>query len=181
MNERILIAGFGGQGALTAGQLIASLYLNRGVNVTWMPSYGAEMRGGTANCSVIASDGVIGSPIVSANAGIVMALNSPSLDKFEPVAAPGGTVILNTSIVTRGLKRGDVKSIKIDASNIAVNELKNIKVANMVMLGAYLTLHPEFTDDEIERVLNDRFGAKAAALIPLNMKAIASGKANAAR
>ena len=174
MNERIIIAGFGGQGALTVGQIIANLYLARGLNVTWMPSYGAEMRGGTANCSVIISDQMIGSPIVSTNADIVMALNTPSLDKFEPIAKPEATVIVNSSIITRDLTRGDVKCIKADATNIAV-EMGNIRVANMVMLGAYLTLHPYFTDAEIEAVLSSRFSRRE--LVELNIKAIAMGKA----
>jgi len=175
MTERIIIAGFGGQGVLTVGQIIATLHLNRGLNVTWMPSYGAEMRGGTANCSVIVSDSMIGSPIVSTNADIVMALNSPSLDKFESIAAAGATVILNTSIIQRELNRTDVSAIKVDATNIAV-EMGNLRIANMVMMGAYLSLHADFTDDEVSRVLTDRFGSKGAGLVPLNMEAIRRGK-----
>jgi 2-oxoglutarate ferredoxin oxidoreductase subunit gamma len=119
---------------------------------------------------------MIGSPIVSTKADVVMALNSPSLDKFEPVASPGAAVILNTSIITRLLNRADVTAMSVDATNIAV-EMGNLKIANMVMMGAYLTLHPDFTEAEIERVLTDRFGAKGAGLIPLNMEAIKRGRA----
>ena len=174
MTERIVIAGFGGQGALTMGYVIAALYLNRGMNVTWMPSYGAEMRGGTANCSVIASDNVIGSPIVAKDADVIIAMNSPSLDKFEAMAAPGGHIITNTSIITREVARLDVKILKADATNIAV-ELKNPRVQNMVMLGAYLTLRPDFTDAEIKDALADRFG-KDSQLLPLNIEAVRRGK-----
>ena len=106
-------------------------------------------------------------------------MNGPSLDKFEPIAAAGGTIIANTSIITREVKRSDVKVIKIDATNISSNELHSLKVQNMVVLGAYLTLHPDFTDAEIERVLSDRFGARGASLLPLNMEAIKRGKAGA--
>ncbi|MDR1703953.1 MAG: 2-oxoacid:acceptor oxidoreductase family protein [Clostridiales bacterium] len=175
MTERVIISGFGGQGALTIGQIIAALHLSKGKNVTWMPSYGAEMRGGTANCSVIASDAVIGSPLITKNADVLILLNNPSVDKFLPAAAPGGSVIINTSIVSKEIDRSDINLIKIDATNISV-ELNNPKVQNMVMLGGYLRLHPEFTDAEIEGVLMDKFGQKAAKLLPLNMQAIERGK-----
>jgi 2-oxoglutarate ferredoxin oxidoreductase subunit gamma len=175
MTERIIISGFGGQGALTIGQIIASLHLSKGKNVTWMPSYGAEMRGGTANCSVITSDTVIGSPLITKNADVLILLNNPSVDKFVPAAAKGGALIINTSIVSREISRTDIKLIKIDATNIGV-ELKNSKVQNMVMLGGYLQLHPEFSDGDIEAVLSDKFGQKAAKLLPLNMQAIGRGK-----
>jgi 2-oxoglutarate ferredoxin oxidoreductase subunit gamma len=172
---KMIFSGFGGQGILTLGEIVATIAMQKGKHVTWMPSYGAEMRGGTANCSVIVSDSVIGSPIVSTNADIVIALNSPSLDKFEPIAAPGGTIIMNTSIIKREANRGDIKVLKVDASNIAVS-LGNIRVANMVALGAYLTIHPNFTDKEVEAVLLERFGERGASLIPMNMEAIKRGR-----
>ena len=173
MNERIVIAGFGGQGALTVGHVLAILYMNRGHNVTWMPSYGAEMRGGTCNCSVIVSDKVIGSPTVSKDATAVLAMNSPSLAKFEKAAAPGGRIIVNTSIIQADVARSDVDVLKADATNIA-NELGNPKVQNMVMLGAYLKNH-DFTDAEINQALADRFG-KDSKLLSVNMDAIKRGK-----
>lgn len=173
MTERILIAGFGGQGVLTVGHVIALLYMNRGHNVTWMPSYGAEMRGGTANCSVIVSDKVIGSPTVSKNASVIMAMTSPALDKFEAVAAPGGRVIVNTSIINRELKRDDVTVLKTDATNVAV-ELGSLRVQNMVMLGAYLK-NCDFTDGELKQALGDRFGQNEK-LVELNMAAIKRGR-----
>lgn len=173
--ERVIISGFGGQGALTIGQIIASLHMARGLNVTWMPSYGAEMRGGTANCAVIASDEVIGSPLVTKNADVLIALNNPSVDKFLPTVAPGGTVIINTSIVSRDIERNDINVIKIDATNISA-KLNNLKVQNMVMLGGYLKLHEDFSDDEIKQVLSDKFGAKGEKLLPLNLEAINKGK-----
>ena len=174
--ERIIVSGFGGQGALTIGQVIASLYLAKGFNVTWMPSYGAEMRGGTANCSVIISEETIGSPIITRNADVLIAFNGPSVDKFLPVVRQGGTVIVNTSIVNQKIDRPDVKVIGVDATNISV-ELDNIKVQNMVMFGGYLSLHPEFKEEEITATLRDKFGQKGEKLIPLNIAAIKRGMA----
>lgn len=174
--ERIIVSGFGGQGALTIGQIIALLHLSNDMNVTWIPSYGAEMRGGTANCSVIVSPDTIGSPLITKNADVVIALNNPSVDKFLPALREGGTLIINTSIVDRKIERSDVNVIGVDATNISV-KLNNPKVQNMVMLGGYLKIHTEFGTEQVENVLADRFGEKNRKLIPLNMEAIKMGMA----
>jgi len=171
---KILFSGFGGQGVLTLGQLIASIALNKGKKVTWMPSYGAEMRGGTANCSVIISDKMIGSPIASTNIDILCAMNGPSITKFLDKVRPGGLVFVNSSIVTDEIKRKDVEVLPIDASNIAV-KIGNLRVANMVMLAGFLLKTDHFTFEDVEEVLHQRFKARHANLIPLNIEAIKQG------
>ena len=171
---KILISGFGGQGVLTLGQLIAGIALNKGKEVTWMPSYGAEMRGGTANCSVILSDKLIGSPMVQNNIDILCAMNRPSVDKFLPRVKPGGLVFVNTSIVTDKIDRADVKVVEIDATNVAV-KAGSARVANMVMLAGFLKETDLFTLDDIVQVLEKRFADKGADLIPLNIEAIKLG------
>ena len=171
---KILISGFGGQGVLTLGQLIAGIALNKGKEVTWMPSYGAEMRGGTANCSVIISDKMIGSPIASSNIDILCAMNTPSIIKFLDKVRPGGHVFVNSSIVKEPVSRTDVKALPIDASNIAV-KLGNLRVANMVMLAAFLQKTDLFTFEDVEEVLNQRFGQRDPKLAALNVEAVRQG------
>ena len=171
---RILFSGFGGQGILTLGQLIASIALNKGKEVTWMPSYGAEMRGGTANCSVIISDKMIGSPIASTNIDILCAMNIPSIVKFLNNVKPGGHVYVNSSIVKEPVSRSDVDAMYIDASNIAV-KVGNLRVANMVMLAAFLQKTDLFSFEDVEEVLHQRFSAKYPHLIPLNIEAVKQG------
>jgi 2-oxoglutarate ferredoxin oxidoreductase subunit gamma len=174
MTKRIVISGFGGQGVLTLGNVIAEIGLNKGYNVTWMPSYGAEMRGGTANCSVILSDKIIGSPMVQNKIDILCAMNQPSVDKFLPKVQPGGLALINTSIVTEKVERDDVKIIDIDATNIAVG-VGSARVANMVMLAGFIKEAGLFTLEDVETVLVKRFGAKRPELIPLNIEAIKLG------
>jgi len=171
---KIIFSGFGGQGALTLGQIVANIAMNQERQVTWMPSYGAEMRGGTANCSVIISDKVIGSPIVMSNIDILCAMNGPSLDKFLPRVKPGGLVLINSSIITEEVARDDVTVISIDATNIAV-EVGNLKVQNMVMLAGFLKATELFTLDDIKQVLDYKFGVKNPKLIPLNIEAVEKG------
>jgi 2-oxoglutarate ferredoxin oxidoreductase subunit gamma len=136
MIEQVIMAGFGGQGVMSMGQLLAYSGMLEGKNVSWLPSYGPEMRGGTANCNVIVSDDEIGSPIVT-EATAVIAMNLPSLDKFEHSVMPGGTLIINSSLIERKCSRTDIDVFYIPANEIA-DELGNNRVANMVMLGAYL-------------------------------------------
>jgi len=174
MTKRIVISGFGGQGVLTLGNVIAEIGLNKGLNVTWMPSYGAEMRGGTANCSVILSDKIIGSPMVQNKIDILCAMNRPSVDKFLPKVQPGGLVLVNTSIVTDKVERDDVKIVEIDATNIAVG-VGSARVANMVMLAGFIKETDLFTLDDIIQVLEKRFAGKRPELIPLNIEAIKLG------
>lgn len=175
MMERLIFSGFGGQGLLTLGQMVANMGLNSGLNVTWMPSYGAEMRGGTANCSVIISDKLIGSPIVAKNITTLIAMNNPSLAKFIDKVAVGGNVIINTSMI-ENFESDKVNVVKVDATNIA-SSLGNIKVQNMLMLGAYIKVVNNFTINDVEVVLNNKFLSKknGEAIVKLNLEAVKAG------
>lgn len=135
-HEDIIISGFGGQGALFAGQLLAYAGLAEGLHVTWIPSYGPEMRGGTANCTVILSEDEIGAPIIR-HPSAAIALNLPSMDKYEPLIKPEGVLVVNTSLVPRPSERTDIRVISLPASDIAT-ELGNVRMANLVALGALL-------------------------------------------
>ena len=175
MTHRMVFSGFGGQGILVLGEIVATIAMNKGKEVTWMPSYGPEMRGGTANCSVIVSDKIIGSPIVQADIDILCAMNGASVDKFLPKVKPGGLVLVNSSLVTKKINRSDVDVLEIDATNIA-GRVGSLRVANMVMLAGFLKKTDLFTLDDITDVLKQRFaGARSQDLIPLNIKAIEFG------
>ena len=136
----LVIAGFGGQGVLFAGQLLAHAALDAGLQTTWMPSYGPEMRGGTANCTVVVADGPIGSPVVGRPQAVI-ALNLPSLDRYEPLVAPGGLLVVNTSLVDRAVARTDLDVVAIPGDDVAA-ELGHPKLTNVVLLGALLARHP---------------------------------------
>lgn len=136
MHSEIVLAGFGGQGVLLIGKLLAYAGMKGGREVTWMPAYGPEMRGGTCNCTVVISDKPIGSPITRLPNGLI-ALNLPSLDKFEDAVLPGGVIVVNTSLVTRMPRRTDIVTVAVAANEIAI-ECGSGKAANMVALGAYL-------------------------------------------
>ena len=160
---------------LVLGEIVATIAMHKGKQVTWMPSYGPEMRGGTANCSVIVSDRIIGSPIVQANIDILVAMNGASVDKFLPRVRPGGLVLVNSSIVTEKIPRQDVDVLEIDATNIA-GKVGSLRVANMVMLAGFLKKTELFTLEDITEVLQQRFaGARSQDLIPLNIRAIEFG------
>ena len=172
---KMIFSGFGGQGVLVLGEIVATIAMNKGKEVTWMPSYGPEMRGGTANCSVIVSDTIIGSPIVQSDIDILVAMNGASVDKFLPRVKPGGLVLVNSSIVTEKITRQDVDVVEIDATNIA-GKVGNLRVANMVMLSGFLKKTELFDLEDITEVLKQRFtGARSQDLIPLNIKAIEIG------
>jgi 2-oxoglutarate ferredoxin oxidoreductase subunit gamma len=173
MTTRMVFSGFGGQGVLTLGQMIATIAMNQDREVTWMPSYGPEMRGGTANCAVIVSDSSIGSPQVISNIDILCALNQPSVDKFLPMVKTDGLVIYNSSIVTGGISRQDVKSVAIDATNIA-SGMGDLRVQNMVMIAGFLKATTLFTMDEVVASLEQKFVGKAA-LVDTNREAISKG------
>ncbi|WP_069650823.1 2-oxoacid:acceptor oxidoreductase family protein [Caloranaerobacter ferrireducens] len=173
MEERVIMAGFGGQGVMSMGQLLTYAGMIEGKNVSWLPSYGPEMRGGTANCNVIVSDEPVGSPIVTeATAAIVM--NRPSLDKFESFIVKGGNLLINSSLIDKKAERDDINAYYIPANEIAV-ELGNSKVANMVMLGAYLELTKVVKVESVVEALKKVFGKTKAHLIPLNEKALEKG------
>lgn len=172
--ERMVIAGFGGQGVMLMGQLLAYAATNKDLNTIWFPSYGPETRGGTANCQVIISDGEIYSPVFSeCETAIVM--NGPSLDKFEDKVVPGGRIFVNSDLVSREVERTDVEVIKVPVNKIAL-ELGVAKVANMVMLGTYLEKAGNFADEDILKVLKKMFGEDKAHLIDVNASALAEGR-----
>jgi 2-oxoglutarate ferredoxin oxidoreductase subunit gamma len=173
MLEQIIVAGFGGQGVLSLGKMLAEAGMEEGKNVTWLPSYGPEMRGGTSNCHVILSDEWIGAPNIT-RADAVIAMNLPSLDKFEPYVAPGAHLFVNSSIIERKASREDIHVHYVPANDIA-ESLGTVKAANMVMLGAYLAISPVVKTETVVEQLKRMFGKSKAHLVPLNEKAIEAG------
>lgn len=137
MERSIIIAGFGGQGVILAGKILAQAGMDHGLEVTWLPSYGPEMRGGTANCTVVLSDEAVGSPIVD-EATALIAMNLPSLDKFEKLVADGGRIVVNRSLIERQVERPDVEASYVDINQIAREKVGNARTINMVALGAYV-------------------------------------------
>jgi 2-oxoglutarate ferredoxin oxidoreductase subunit gamma len=134
--QEIIFAGFGGQGILSMGKFLAYAGMDAGMNVSWLPSYGPEMRGGTANCSVIVTDGIVGSPVVTKPTSIVV-MNRPSLDKFEKTLKPGGLLIMDSDLVNRAPERTDIDIISIPSQAIA-EEIGTKTISNMVLLGAFV-------------------------------------------
>jgi 2-oxoglutarate ferredoxin oxidoreductase subunit gamma len=169
----VMIAGFGGQGVLVAGKLLAYAGMLEGKHVTWFPSYGAEIRGGTANCTVIISDEEIGSPVVR-NPSAMVIFNEASFKKFETRIKQGGQLFLNTSLVHATPSRSDISRIDIKANDIAEN-LGDIRIANMVMLGALLKKTGVVALDSVLAALEQVLSARRHSLIPLNEKALRRG------
>lgn len=174
LDEKIVCAGFGGQGVMLIGQLITYAGMIDGKQVSWLPSYGPEMRGGTANCSVMVSDGPIGSPVISNNATAAIIMNLPSLVKFESEVLPGGKLLINSSLIEKKAERTDVEVYYVPCNDIA-NELGNMKVANMVMLGAFLELTKLVEVESVIAALEKIFGEAKKNLIEINRTAIAKG------
>lgn len=173
--RRLILAGFGGQGVLLIGQMISYAAMFEDKKVTFLPSYGPEMRGGTANCTVVVSDEMICCPLVESMDTLV-AMNLPSLTKFEDMVEPGGTIFINSSLIECEPTRKDVTVYKVDASGIA-EDLGNIKVANMVMLGAIVNKTKVVTIDAIEKVMEKKvFTDRKAKLLPLNKTALMAWK-----
>ncbi|HRR49528.1 MAG TPA: 2-oxoacid:acceptor oxidoreductase family protein [Bacteroidales bacterium] len=173
MKEEIIIAGFGGQGVLSMGKILAYSGIMQGMQVTWMPSYGPEMRGGTANVTVILSDTKISSPLLS-KFDTAIILNQQSMDKFENSIKPGGMMIYDPNGIVRKPVRKDIKIYSIDAVEIS-NELGNSKAYNMVVLGAYLSKKPIVSMENIIKGLKKSLPERSHHLIPLNEKAIKVG------
>lgn len=173
MTERIIIAGFGGQGVMSLGQMIAYSGMTEDREVSWLPSYGPEMRGGTANCQVIVSDEPIAAPIISM-ADTVIAMNLPSLDKFESKVKPGGNLFINSSLIEKKAERDDINVHYIKANEIAL-EIGNDKVAGMVILGAYLKLTGVVKKETVIESLKKVLGKKKLDLIPINDEALKRG------
>lgn len=172
MQHEVVIAGFGGQGVMLAGRILAHAGMEEGLEVSWFPSYGPEMRGGTANCTVILSDRPVGSPVVEFPRALI-ALNLPSLDKFEPKVKAGGFVLVNSSLIPRPVRRTDVRVVYVPANDLA-NEVENPRGANMVALGAYVAVMGVPSWHRIEAVVREAFADKAA-LVQKNLAALKSG------
>ncbi|MGB9701661.1 MAG: 2-oxoacid:acceptor oxidoreductase family protein [Candidatus Kapaibacteriota bacterium] len=173
MTEEAIFAGFGGQGVLSMGMILAYAGMIENKEVCWMPSYGPEMRGGTANAITIISDSLISSPIIS-KFDTVVALNQPSVDKFESKIKPGGTIIYDSTNILNPPTRSDIKIYGVPGSETAV-KLKNIRVLNMVILGSFIaarkTVNPETIMEALKKVLPERYHH----LIPVNQKAFDEG------
>ncbi len=174
INEKVIIAGFGGQGVMLMGQLLSYAATEKDLNTLWFPSYGPETRGGTANCSITISENTVNSPVISTPDSIII-MNKPSLDKFQPKLKKGGNLFLNSTLVKDVKVRDDVNVYNIDANNIA-KELGNIKVANMVILGAYLAVTKVFTAEEVLDILKQKFTGAKASLISINKAALEAGR-----
>ena len=175
MKKEIIISGFGGQGGLAIGKNLVEAGMAEGLFVTWAPSYGPEMRGGTANCSVVLSDKPVGSPVFNHPTELI-ALNEPSLAKFEAGVLPGGTVFINSDVVTDKVSREDLNAIYVPCSKIA-EEVGNPKVGNMVMLGAYVAQTKILKPETIEHMIEEMFAGAKAKFIPLNIEAFRRGMA----
>ena len=171
--KEFLFSGFGGQGILFSGKFIANKGLIEDKNVSWLPSYGPEMRGGTASCSVIVSDDQVGSPIVS-NPDVLIAMNLPSLDKYEKTVKAGGIIVLDSSLIERKVERDDVKAVYVPATKLAGdNGIPTL--ANMIIVGRVLKEIGEYDEQAILTTLKKIISAKHADMLDFNRKAIKIG------
>ena len=174
MTHSYLIAGFGGQGLLFAGKFLAYKGLLENKEVSWLPSYGPEMRGGTASCSVIIGDEPVGSPIVE-HPDVLMVMNLPSLNRYEQAVQPGGTIFVDSTLVERKVKRSDVKAIYVPATRLAVeNDMTTL--ANMILTGKILEEMGEFDADGVQAALKKVVSAKHPEMFDLNLKALQIGR-----
>lgn len=174
MLQEMLFAGFGGQGVLSMGTLLAYAAMKEDKEISWMPSYGPEMRGGTANCMVNISDQVISSPIVT-EYDVVVALNLPSLHKFEPRVKKGGILLWESTNIKEPPSRDDLRVVPVQAVEIASNQLKNVKVMNMLILGVLIKLNQVVKKESLLMALKETLPERHHHLIPLNEKAIELG------
>lgn len=173
MYEGIFIAGFGGQGVILTGKLICLAAMRDGRFVSHIPSYGAEMRGGTANCSVVVTDEDLTSPVVTEPTGVII-MNKPSLDKFEPEVRKGGVIIVNSSLIDRKVKRGDVEVVEVPCNDVAA-ELGNNRIANMFALGAFIGATRCVSKQAVMEGLKHILPERHHHLLPLNEQAIDRG------
>ncbi len=173
MQNEVMFAGFGGQGILLSAKILAHAAMEEGFEVVWIPSYGPEMRGGTAYCTVVVSDRPIGSPIIK-NPGHLVAMNKPSLLKFAPVVKPGGVILINSSLVPDRSGRGDVNELSVPVTDIA-KELGSVKAANIVALSAFVAKSKIVPWESIKRCIHDEFKEKTK-FMELNMKATEEGR-----
>ena len=175
MTYETIMAGFGGQGLLFSGKVLAHAALLENKELSWLPSYGPEMRGGTCNCSVIVSSEPVGSPII-AHPNVLMVMNEPSLDKFEDTVAPGGTIFVDSSLIARKVRRTDVEGVYIPATKMAT-EMEAKSLANMIILGAIVEKLRCVDPGRIEEALRETISARKANLLDLNIKAVEAGRA----
>ncbi|HLP16346.1 MAG TPA: 2-oxoacid:acceptor oxidoreductase family protein [Bacteroidota bacterium] len=173
-SHECIFAGFGGQGVLSMGQILSYAAMIEQKEVSWMPAYGPEMRGGTANCIVIVSSGRISSPIVTTFDSAIL-LNQPSVDKFEHAVKPGGLLIYETSTVIKPPTRTDIEIVPLDAMEEA-RRLESKQVANVLLLGAFLTLRPVVQGEAVSRALKKVLPPHRQYLLPLNEKALVRGR-----
>jgi len=174
MTEEIIIAGFGGQGVLSMGKILAYSGVMQGQEVTWFPSYGPEMRGGTANVTVILSDNRISSPILH-EFDTAIILNQQSMDKFEKEVKPGGSLLYDPNGIVHPPTRKDINIYKIEGTKIAA-EMGNVKIFNMVVLGAFLKAKPVVGLESIRKGLEKSLPERHHKLIPMNLEAIEAGQ-----
>jgi 2-oxoglutarate ferredoxin oxidoreductase subunit gamma len=173
MHIEIILSGFGGQGIMFAGQILSYAAMDSGREVTWIPSYGPEMRGGTANCTVVIDDEEIGSPVVK-NPDAALVMNLPSLDKYEPMIKPGGALVINASMVDRSAVRTDITTLAIPCNEIA-EEIGNPRLVNMVAIGALLACLDVLTLADLEAALNNHMPGRHKHLLPKNVEALNRG------
>lgn len=172
MQSEIMFAGFGGQGILLIGKVLAHAAMEEGYEVAWIPSYGPEMRGGTAYCTVVISDRPIGSPIIK-NPQHLVAMNGPSLEKFACTVKPGGIIFVNSSLISFGADRGDIDELRVPVVEIA-KDLGSVKAANIVALAAFVARSDIVPIETLKNCIKEEFSKKPK-LIPLNMEAVKMG------
>lgn len=173
MDSNVLIAGFGGQGVLFIGQLFANACMKEGLNVTWFPAYGAEMRGGTVNCTVCMSDEEVACAFVDKPTNVI-ALNGPSFERFENQIKPGGIMVVNSSLVKAEPKRKDITYKFVPMTDIA-HSVGNQKMANIVSLGAFIKALPIVNKDSIISIMKQKLTGKKAEMLEGNIKALEQG------
>ena len=173
MTTQILIAGFGGQGVLFAGKFLAKKGMLEGRQLSWLPSYGPEMRGGTANCSVVLSDDPVGSPIVN-HPDVLIVMNLPSLDKYESAVVPGGTIFVDSTLIQRKVQRTDVRAVYIPATRLA-QQNGFATLANMILIGKVMKETGFVSYDGIEEAVHSVVSAKHEDLYEINLKAVQIG------
>jgi len=173
MQQEFVFSGFGGQGVLFVGQLLTYAGMDAGWEVTWIPSYGPEMRGGTANCTVVVSDEPIGSPIIR-NPTVAAVLNPESMDRYEPLVKPDGLLVVNSTLVRRPAVRDDITVLRVPANDLAA-ELGNVKMANVVLLGAVLGYRPIVSLGAVERVLDEHLTGPKRRFVEPNKRALHKG------
>ncbi|MBQ9246036.1 2-oxoacid:acceptor oxidoreductase family protein [bacterium] len=176
MDSNVLIAGFGGQGVLFIGQLLANACMNEGLNVTWSPAYGAEMRGGTVNCTVCMSDDEVACAFVDKPANVI-ALNGPSFERFEEKIKPGGIMVVNSSLVKSMPKRNDITYKFVPMTDIA-HKSGNEKMANIVSLGAFIKAFPVVTKEGIVATMKQKLTGRKAQMLEGNINALEEGFAS---